>query len=53
MPGTLARTSWLTWTMAFALCLSVALVGIEAWQMWQLRDASLRTAKLVTASLAE
>jgi len=53
MPGTLARTSWLTWTMAFALCLSVALVGIEAWQMWQLREASLRSAKLVTASLAE
>ncbi len=53
MPRTFARAAWLTWTLAFALCLSVALVGIEAWQMWQLREASLRSAKLVTASLAE
>ncbi len=53
MPGSFTRAGWLTWTAAFALCLSVALVGIEAWQMWQLREASLRSAKLVTASLAE
>ena len=53
MPGTFARAAWLTWTVALALCLSVALVSIEAWQMWQLREASLRSAKLVTASLAE
>jgi hypothetical protein len=24
------RSSWLSWTIAFALCLSAALVGIEA-----------------------
>lgn len=53
MPGTFARAAWLTWTVALALCLSVALVGIETWQIWQLREASLRSAKLVTASLAE
>ena len=47
------RSSWLSWTIAFALCLSAALVGIEAWQMWHVREASLRSAKTVTASLAE
>jgi diguanylate cyclase (GGDEF)-like protein len=47
------RSSWLSWTIAFALCLSAALVGIEAWQMWHVREASLRSAKIVTASLAE
>jgi diguanylate cyclase (GGDEF)-like protein len=41
------------WTIALALCLCAALVGIEAWQMWHVRDASLRSAKIVTASLAE
>src|SRR6202051_597263 len=49
----LPRSSWLRWTIAFALCLSAALVGIEAWQMWHVREASLRSAKIVTASLAE
>lgn len=44
---------WLNWTIAFALFLSAALVGIEAWQMWHVREASLRSAKIVTASLAE
>ena len=53
MPGTFARAPWLAWTVAFALCLSVAVVGIETWQMWQVREASLRSAKFVTASLAE
>jgi diguanylate cyclase (GGDEF)-like protein len=53
MPWAFVRASWLSWTVAFAVCLSVALVGIETWQMWQLREASLRSAKLVTASLAE
>jgi diguanylate cyclase (GGDEF)-like protein len=47
------RSSWLSWTIAFALCLSAALIGIEAWQMWHVREASLRSAKIVTASLAE
>jgi diguanylate cyclase (GGDEF)-like protein len=47
------RSYWLSWTIAFALCLSAALVGIEAWQMWHMREASLRNAKIVTASLAE
>jgi hypothetical protein len=47
------RSSWLSWTIAFALCLSAALVGIEAWQMWHVREASLRNANIVTASLAE
>jgi diguanylate cyclase (GGDEF)-like protein len=47
------RSSWLSWTIVFALCLSAALVGIEAWQMWHVREASLRSANLVTASLAE
>src|SRR5262249_45277560 len=40
-------------TAAFALCLSLALVGIEAWQMWHARETNLRSAKIVTASLAE
>jgi diguanylate cyclase (GGDEF)-like protein len=47
------RPSWLSWTVAFALCLSAALVGIESWQMWHVREASLRSANIVTASLAE
>jgi len=47
------RASWLNWTIAFALCLSAALVGIESWQIWHARDASLRSAKVVTESLAE
>jgi diguanylate cyclase (GGDEF)-like protein len=47
------RWSWLNWTMAFAVCLSAALVGIETWQMWRVREASLRSANIVTASLAE
>jgi diguanylate cyclase (GGDEF)-like protein len=45
--------SWLTWTIAFALCLAAGLVGIEAWQLWHARDASLNNARIVTASLAE
>jgi diguanylate cyclase (GGDEF)-like protein len=47
------RSSWLSGTIAFALCLSAALVGIEAWQMWHGREANLRSANIVTASLAE
>src|SRR5476651_222797 len=47
------RSSWLSWTIAFALCLSGALIGIEGWQMWHVREASLHSAKIVTASLAE
>jgi diguanylate cyclase (GGDEF)-like protein len=47
------RSPWLSWTIAFALCLSAALVGIEAWQMWHVREASLRSSNIVTASLAE
>jgi len=47
------RSSWLSWTTAFALCLSAALIGIESWQMWHVRQESLRSAKIVTASLAE
>jgi diguanylate cyclase (GGDEF)-like protein len=53
MPGTLARPSWLSWTVAFAVCLSAAVMGIETWQMWHVREANLRSAKFVTASLAE
>jgi diguanylate cyclase (GGDEF)-like protein len=49
----LLRSSWLSWTIAFAICLSMALVGIEAWQMWHVREASLRSANIVTASLTE
>lgn len=49
----IVRPSWLSWTIVFALCLSAALVGTEAWQMWHVRDANLRGAKIVTASLAE
>ncbi len=52
MPARL-RSPWLSWTIAFALCLSAALVGIEAWQMWHVRETSLRSANIVTASLAE
>ena len=47
------RAPWLSWTIAFAVFLSAALVGIETWQMWHVRDATLRNAKLATASLAE
>jgi diguanylate cyclase (GGDEF)-like protein len=47
------RSSWLSWTIALALFLSLALVGIEVWQMWHVREATLRNAKIVTASLAE
>jgi diguanylate cyclase (GGDEF)-like protein len=47
------HSPWLSWTIALALCLSSALVGIEAWQMWHVREASLRSANIVTASLAE
>jgi diguanylate cyclase (GGDEF)-like protein len=48
------RSSWLmSWTIGFALCLSAALIGIEAWQMWHVREASLRNADIVTSSLAE
>jgi diguanylate cyclase (GGDEF)-like protein len=47
------RWSWLSWTIFFAFCLSAALVGIESWQMWRVREASLRSANMVTASLAE
>ena len=47
------RAPWLSWTIAFAVCLSAALVGIETWQMWHVRDATLRNAKVATASLAE
>jgi diguanylate cyclase (GGDEF)-like protein len=46
------RSSWLSWTIAFALCLSAALTGIEAWQTWHVREASLQSANIVTASLA-
>src|SRR5450756_806317 len=49
----LLRPSWLSGTIAFALCLSAALVGIEAWQMWHVREATLRSANIVTASLDE
>jgi hypothetical protein len=47
------RLSWLSWTIAFTFFLSAALVGIEAWQMWHVREASLRSANIVTASLTE
>jgi hypothetical protein len=47
------RSFWLSWTIALAICLSSALVGIETWQMWHVREASLRSANIVTASLAE
>src|ERR1700735_2168517 len=47
------RSPWLSWTIALALCLSSALIGIEPWQMWHVREASLRSANIVTASLAE
>jgi hypothetical protein len=52
-PRPLPRSRLLSRTIAFALFLSAALVGIEIWQMWHVRDASLRSAKIVTASLAE
>jgi Cache domain len=31
----------------------MALIGIETWQMWHVREAALRNANVVTASLAE
>jgi diguanylate cyclase (GGDEF)-like protein len=53
MTSTFQRSSWLSWTIAFALCLSATLIGIEGWQMWHVRETSLRSARIVTASLAE
>jgi diguanylate cyclase len=47
------RPSWFSWTVAFAISLSLALVGIEVWQMWNMRDATLRNAKIVTEGLAQ
>jgi membrane protein required for beta-lactamase induction len=47
------RSSWLSWTLVFAVGVSAALVGIEAWQMWQVRESTLRDAKFVTTSLAQ
>ena len=47
------RSSWLSWTLVFAVGVSVALVGIEAWQIWQVRESTLRDAKFVTASLVQ
>jgi diguanylate cyclase (GGDEF)-like protein len=52
MPA-LLRPSWLSWTISYAICLSMALIGIETWQMWHVREAALRNANVVTASLAE
>jgi diguanylate cyclase (GGDEF)-like protein len=40
-------------TAAFVLCLSLTLVGIEAWQMWHARETNLHSARIVTASLSE
>src|SRR5215831_1085206 len=51
--STFARAPWFSRTIAFVLCLSLALVGIETWQMWHVREANLRSTKIVTASLAE
>jgi diguanylate cyclase (GGDEF)-like protein len=53
MPSTSLRATWLSGTIAFALCLAAALIGIEVWQMWHAREASLHSSKIVTASLAE
>jgi diguanylate cyclase (GGDEF)-like protein len=47
------RLPWLSWTIAFAAGLSAALVGIEIWQMSHVRDATLRNAAAVNASLAQ
>ena len=52
-PRPFRRLRWLSWTIALALFLSTALVGIEAWQMWHVRETSLRSAKIVTAGLTE
>jgi diguanylate cyclase (GGDEF)-like protein len=46
-------TSWLSWTIALAFCFSAALVGIESWQLWEVRETSLAHAKVVTGSLAQ
>jgi len=58
MPGWRRRTAslrlpWLSWTIAFGAALSAALVGIEIWQMSHVREATLRNASTVTASLAQ
>jgi diguanylate cyclase (GGDEF)-like protein len=49
----LLPSPWLSWTIALAFCFSAALIGIEAWQLWEVHDTSLRHAKVVTASLAQ
>ena len=51
-PRSFPSVRWLSWTIALALFLSAALVGIEGWQMWHVREASLRSAKIVTAGLS-
>lgn len=48
-----ARLPWLSWTIAFGFGLSAALVGIEIWQLSHVRQATLRNASAVTASLAQ
>src|SRR5215831_16959882 len=47
----LPRGRWLSWTIIFALFLSAALVGIESWQMWHVREASLRSATMAPDSM--
>jgi diguanylate cyclase (GGDEF)-like protein len=51
--ATFLPSPWLSWIIALAICFSAALIGIEAWQLWQVHDTSLRHAKVVTASLAQ
>ncbi len=43
----------MSWAIGFAAVVSLALVGTETWQMWQVRQATLRNAKNATASLAQ
>src|SRR4051812_10339263 len=50
---TLLQRWWLSGVTAFALCFSAALVGIEAWQMWHVREVNLQSARIVTVALAE
>jgi diguanylate cyclase (GGDEF)-like protein len=47
------RITWLSWTIAFAIGLSAAVVGIETWQILLIRDATLRNASDVAATLAQ
>jgi diguanylate cyclase (GGDEF)-like protein len=47
------RPSWLSWTIAFGAGLAATVVGVEFWQISNVREATLRNAAASTMSLAQ